>query len=195
MTDEHSSSLTIEVRPILMDIHAENAGKIWFQEEIVISLTEMDRDTFFFQLNQTVNDGPERRIDPFLAAKPEIKKIPEDKEVVNAHSTPWREDVLFGSGLLSLPKVRSINPGKEFYQGLILGIFLISKVGVRKKKATPRGFWACGFGFLNRNHENHIAKITKMINLQEPPQKCLYLSMEKHGKEWFMPISKGVCRR
>jgi len=166
MTDKRSSTLKIEGRPILMDVHPEDSGKIWLHEEIMVPLTEMNRDALLFQVNQTVNNRPESRINPALAAKPEIKKISKDKKMVDDHVTP-------GSGALpyvpaSLPLcVSSFNLEKELQQGLIMGILLISKVGVRKKKTTQGSFQAFRLDFLNWDHKNLIAKIAKMINCQE----------------------------
>jgi hypothetical protein len=183
MTDKDSSPLTIEGRPILMDGHAENTGKIRFHEEIMVSLTEMNRDTLFFQLNQTVDNGPESRINSVLAAKPEIKEIPEDKEMVDAHAPPGWGAALFATVSLPQRRFSSVNLKEESQQGLIMGVLLVSEVGIGKKNTTQGSFRALGCDFMNWDHENHIAKIAKMINLQEPLKNCLYLSQGKHGKE------------
>jgi hypothetical protein len=132
----------------------------------MVPLTEMNRDAVFFQVNQTVDNRHESRINPLLAAKPEIKKISKDKEVVDDHVTP-------GKGALpcvpaSLPLcVSSFNLEKELQQVLIMGIPLIHKVGIRKKNTTQRSFRIFRLDFLNWDHESLIAKIAKMINCQE----------------------------
>ncbi len=47
-----------------------------------------------------------------------------------------------------------------------MGILFIYQVGIREKKTTQGSFQVFGLDFLNWDHENLIAKIYPMINLQ-----------------------------
>ena len=83
MSNQHSKPVHFDSCPFLKHFHAQDILKIFLHEKIMIPLTHVDADARFLQIQQSADHEAEFRMDMIAPAKPEIKKITDNIEMVN----------------------------------------------------------------------------------------------------------------